>query len=148
MQQDDRLIDAKDLGIEQADAAALVAGTASWKYAVAIFARLVAAAAAADPNAYDGFPPDTRTRAPLQPGGELVQVARSIEGMHGPLTPEEHLERRYLWDEGTALGRVFACYTRAADIHGMDALDFAALLQSAIREAAGLPRPTPLGGSG
>jgi len=139
-------MDAKDLGIEQADAAALVAGTASWTYAAEIFARLVAAEAAADPHAYDGFPPDTRTRGPLRPGGELVQIARSIEGMHGPVTPEEHLERRYLWEEGTALGRVFACYTRAADIHGMDALDFGALLHSAIREAAGLPHPVPLGG--
>ena len=148
MRRDDRLTDAKDLGIEEADSAALVAGTASWKYAGEIFARLVAAKATGDRHAYDGFPPDTRTRGPLRPGGDLVQIARSIEGMGGPLTPEFHLERRYLLDERTALGRVFAAYTRAAGIHGMDALEFGALLRSAIREAAGLPEPTPLGGGG
>ena len=148
MNQEDRIVDAKDLGVEESDARALVYGTASWMFAARTFAELVAKQAASDPHAYDGFPPDTRTRGRLRPGGELVQIARSIEGMHGPVTPEEHLERRYLWDENTALGRLFSAYANAAGLHGMAGLEFTVWLCCAIRDAAMLPEPTPLGHRG
>jgi hypothetical protein len=148
MNQEDRIVDAKNLGIEDEDARALLHGTASWALAARTFAELVARQAASDPHAYEGFPPDTRTRGRLRPGGELVQIARSIVGMHGPVTPEEQLERRYLWDENTALGRLFSAYLNAAGIHGMAGLEFSEWLCSAIRDAAMLPEPTPLGHRG
>jgi hypothetical protein len=66
--------------------------------------------------------------------------------MHGPATPEEHLERRYLWDKSTALGRLFAAYEKSAFIKGMDALEFGEMLSAAIREAVGLPDYNPFAG--
>ena len=44
MTRDDRLTDARDLGVDSDDAVALVDGTASWQYAAGIFARRLAAA--------------------------------------------------------------------------------------------------------
>ena len=145
MKRDDRLTDAHDLGLDDDDAAALVDGTASWQYAAGIFARLVATAAVDDPGAYDGFPPDTRVRKARYPGEPLLDRCYSIEGMHGPLSREDHLIERYLDDETTALGRLYQAYTEAADLRGIDALWWLDVLQPALREAAELPEPAPLG---
>jgi hypothetical protein len=68
--------------------------------------------------------------------------------MHGPLSREDHLIERYLDDETTALGRLYRAYTEAADLRGIDALWWLDVLQPAVREAAGLPEPAPLGQSG
>ena len=141
MKRDDRLTDASDLGLDRDDAVALVDGTASWSYAAEIFAKQVAAAAADDPQAYDGFPPDTRVRKARYPGQPLLDRCYSIQGMHGPLTPEQHLEQRYLDDETTALGRLYQAYLDAADLNGYDALLWQEVLEPAVREAAGLSEP-------
>ena len=44
MTRDDRLTDARDLGLDLDDAVTLVDGTASWQYAATIFARRLAVA--------------------------------------------------------------------------------------------------------
>jgi hypothetical protein len=127
----DRLLDARDLGLEATDAAALVDGTASWHYAAAIFARRVAQVAANEP----------RTDA------EEPQTRRHVADPCGSPAAPDRLIRGYLLRETTALGRLYIAYTQAADIIGNDVSVWRDILEPAIQDALGRSGPTRPGGA-
>jgi hypothetical protein len=147
MTRDDRLLDARDVGLDAADAAALVDGTASWHYAAGIFATRVAQVIANEP----------RTDA------EEPQTPRHVADPCGAPAAPDRLIRGYLWRETTALGRLYIAYTQtagitalgrlyitytqAAGIIGNDVSVWRDILESAIQDTLDRSGPTRPGGA-
>ena len=126
MTRDDRLLDARDVGLDAADAAALVDGTASWHYAAGIFATRVAQVIANEPRTDPGEP----------------QTPRRVADLCGSPAAPDRLIRRYLWRETTALGRLHIAYTQTAGIIGKDVRVWRDILEPAIQDALGQLGPT------